>query len=63
MSAVPTFAELERAGADAGAVIDSAEWELERAIPMAANKAARCALADDLKRVQRLREVYFGGDQ
>ena len=61
MSAIPTIHELEAAGHDAGALIDAAEWELERAIPMARNKADKSHLADDLERVRRLRAEYFAG--
>lgn len=58
---IPTFQELEAAGADAGAVIDAAEFELIRAIPMAGNPDARKALVHDLRAVGNLREKWFGG--
>lgn len=61
MNPVPTFRELEDAGADAGAILDACEAELERSIPMAANKIDRADLAADLKRVRTLRLQWFGG--
>jgi len=61
MNSTPTIDDLESAGKDAGGVLDAAEWELERAIPMACNKADRSGLAEDLRRVRNLRERYFAG--
>lgn len=61
MSAIPTARDLEAAGADAGALLDAAEWELERSIPMAANSVDKTDLADDLKRIRKLRNSYFAG--
>jgi hypothetical protein len=62
MSAVPTFAELESAGADAGSLLDATEAELERAIPMARNPADRSYFADQVKRVRQQRARWFGGE-
>ena len=58
---LPTFAELENAGHDAGALLDSIEQTFEFAAAMAQDKTTRTALAEDMKRVQRLRAEYFGG--
>ena len=63
MNALPTISELEAAGKDAGAILDAVEWDLERSIPMAANKADKSSLADDLKRVRELRQSYFAGGE
>ncbi len=59
MKALPTVRELEEAGTDAGAVLDACEAELERAIPMTADKEGRIALAADLERLHALRAERF----
>ena len=56
---IPTVADLEAAGADAGALLDAAEAELERACAAAQDKATRRALSDDVNAVQAMREAYF----
>lgn len=56
---LPTCRELDNLGHDAGAYLDAAQSDLERAIPMAANEASRQGLIDDLKAVKALRERYF----
>lgn len=58
---IPTIADLESAGADAGALMDATRWELERAIGAARDRSTKQGLADGLKRLDRLHDEYFGG--
>lgn len=62
MNIIPTLRELQHAGIDAGAVLDACEAELTRAVPMAASESDQCDLVEDIDRVRRLREEWFGGE-
>lgn len=57
---IPTFADLEEVGHDAGALLDAIESELEIAVAMALHKEGRRSLAQDLKRLRKLRDRWFG---
>lgn len=60
MSRVPTLSELDELGTDAGKLLDATREEIARAIPMAASPVDRRGLVDELKRVDKLFDAYFG---
>lgn len=55
-----TFADLEHAGTDAGALWDAHYREVETAAGSTPDKATRVALAAELKRLSQLHAEYFG---
>jgi len=60
MKRLPTMKDLDDVGHDAGALMDATRWELERAIASARSEADRASFVDDLKRLDKLHERYFG---
>ena len=60
MNAQLTFTDLERAGTDAGTLWDAHYNEVEIAAGSTRDKAARVALATELKRLNQLHTEYFG---
>lgn len=62
MIALPTQPELEAAGAHAGGLLDAAEWELERAIPLARNADSKARLKEDLRALRALRDRWFSAE-
>lgn len=60
MSEQLTFADLERAGTDAGALWDAHYREVEFAAEVARDVATRKAFAADLKQLNQLHAEYFG---
>lgn len=62
MNIIPTMLQLERAGADAGKLLDAAELELQRAESSAANEDDRIRFQEDLKLLELRRSEFFGDD-
>jgi hypothetical protein len=60
---LPTIADLDAAGADAGALIDATRWELARAIGSSRDAATVRSLAEQVVTLEKLRDEYFGGGQ
>lgn len=59
---IPTFAELEAAGVDAGALMDATRRELEGALAASQDRATRSHYAQALKDLDRQHAGYFGGE-
>jgi hypothetical protein len=60
MNALLTFADLERAGTDAGALWDAHYSEVETAAGSTQDKTMRIELVAALKRLNQLHAEYFG---
>lgn len=58
---IPTLKQLERAGADAGAVLDAVERDLELAIARSTEEN-QYGLKKQLKRLHKRRDEWFGPD-
>ena len=57
---LPTMAQLDRFGVDAGSVLDSQERDLERAIVQAVSDRDRDGIRRALRRLSKRRDEFFG---